>query len=290
MAMPEKSSAAIAGYCCCNNGTTLSYAIGPENPCDAFCNNNGGVQANVSYDPAVNTPSCPNVTAPGGSNFDNTLPSGQDEAICGPGMTYVEDAEGYGTCIPGGDSNIGPGGSNFDSTRPSGGGGTFSLPNFIGARTVSELIAKLAKFIIALAIPFAVVMLIWAGFLFATAQGNEEKINKAKRNFLWTIAGVALILASEALISYIEEILGGSGASRVTPLIDRIKDLANQVISLLFVLVTVYFFWGVIEYVRAGGEEEAVARGKKHMIWGIIGMTIMASAWGIVELIKNFVQ
>jgi hypothetical protein len=149
---------------------------------------------------------------------------------------------------------------------------------------------KIAKFLMPLAISFAVLMLIWSGFLFATAQGVEEKIIKARRNFLWTVAGVAVILASQAIIDYISEILGGKSTGQGAVLLDKVKGLLNQVIVLLFILVTIYFGWGILQYVRSAGDEKAIAQGKKHMIWGIVGMTVMAGAWGIVRIILAFVQ
>lgn len=170
------------------------------------------------------------------------------------------------------------------------GGGVVELPNFLGGtKTISGLLAKIAKFVVDLALPFAVLMIIWSGFLFATAQGNEAKITQAKKNFRWTIVGVAVILASEALLGYIEELLGGK-KSGFSAFMDKIKGTLNQIIVLLFALVTVYFIWGIVQYVGAGGDEARLKTGKKHMIWGIIGMSIMASAWGIVNIIADYVQ
>lgn len=174
--------------------------------------------------------------------------------------------------------------------QPSG-GGKYELPNPLGVTSISELITKIAKFLIALAIPFAVFMVILAGFRFATAQGNEEKLKKAKQNFIWTIAGVAIILASEALIIYIEELLGAKGGGTVNAFINKIRQTLNSVIVILFILVTIYFGWGVIQYVVGSrGDEEKLTQGKRHMIWGIVGMTVMASAWGIVQIISAFLK
>lgn len=188
-------------------------------------------------------------------------------------------------CESGGGST--PSGTTNGSTPTS--GTPSELPNPLGVRTISELFTKIAQFIITLVMPFAVFMVILAGFRFATAQGSEEKINRAKKNFVWTVTGVAVILASQALISYIEELLG-TGGGKVNAFIDRIKSTLNQVIAVLFTLVTVYFIWGIIQYVRAGGDEIALKKGKQHMIWGIVGMSIMGAAWGIVEIIVEYVR
>ena len=80
------------------------------------------------------------------------------------------------------------------------------------------------------------------------------------------------------------------GGSSAASFFDQIRGTLNLVIELLFVLATVYFFWGVINYIGAAGDESKLRDGKRHMIWGIVGMTVMLGAWGIVNLIANYVQ
>lgn len=42
----------------------------------------------------------------------------------------------------------------------------------------------------------AVFFLIYAGFLFVTARGSEEKLTTAKNTFLWTVIGIAILLGA----------------------------------------------------------------------------------------------
>ena len=44
-----------------------------------------------------------------------------------------------------------------------------------------------------------VIMIIYTGFLFVTARGNEEQLTQAKTAFLWTIVGAAVLLGSLAI-------------------------------------------------------------------------------------------
>jgi len=95
----------------------------------------------------------------------------------------------------------------------------------------------------------------------------------------------------------LKKILGGSvlgallpyvaAAQDVDSLLYKIKSTLNTVIMLLFVLVTLYFIWGVVKYVSAAGDEAKLKAGKQHMIWGIIGMAIMVSVFGIINLIMS---
>ena len=63
----------------------------------------------------------------------------------------------------------------------------------------------------------------------------------------------------------------------------------NPLVILLFAIATLVFAWGVMLYIIGSYESsEKVGRAKNIMIWGIIGMFIMASAWGIVGLLCDF--
>ena len=77
-------------------------------------------------------------------------------------------------------------------------------------------------------------------------------------------------------------------AQQVNTILNQVKQTLNIVIAILFVLMTLYFIWGVVQYITAGGDEEKLGKGKQHMIWGIIGMAVAGAAWGIVAIIWNY--
>ena len=47
----------------------------------------------------------------------------------------------------------------------------------------------------------------------------------------------------------------------------------------------VMFIWGVVQYVINSDEEAKKEKGKQFMIWGIIGLTVMVSVWGLVRIV-----
>lgn len=74
-------------------------------------------------------------------------------------------------------------------------------------------------------------------------------------------------------------------------LIKITTEILNPLIVLLFGIGIVVFIWGVILYVLGGqGDETKLQQGRRIMIWGIIGLFIMASAWGIVQLLCDFFE
>ena len=67
-----------------------------------------------------------------------------------------------------------------------------------------------------------------------------------------------------------------------------ITQILRPVVNLLFVAATVGFIWGVIEYVAKSDSEDGRTIGRRHMIWGIVGLVIMFTAVAVVEIFKNF--
>ena len=57
-------------------------------------------------------------------------------------------------------------------------------------------------------IGFAVIMLIWAGFLFLTARGEEEKAKQARQAVIWAVVGIAVGIIAFSLPLIIRNSLG----------------------------------------------------------------------------------
>ncbi len=72
----------------------------------------------------------------------------------------------------------------------------------------------------------------------------------------------------------------------INPLIKKIDQyILNPILVLMFFLAALYFFWGVFKMVSNVDNPTELATGKQAMIWGVLGMVIMISAYGIVNLI-----
>jgi hypothetical protein len=65
------------------------------------------------------------------------------------------------------------------------------------------------------------------------------------------------------------------------------KVIINPLIVLLFAMAVVYFIYGLTRYLVSPDNEEIRKSSKSHMLWGVIGMFIMVSVFGIMNLIMN---
>jgi len=65
------------------------------------------------------------------------------------------------------------------------------------------------------------------------------------------------------------------------------SQIITPIIYLLFALAVVYFVWGVMVFIQNAGNPEERKKGYDHMIWGIIGIFVMVSAIGIINIITG---
>ena len=65
------------------------------------------------------------------------------------------------------------------------------------------------------------------------------------------------------------------------------REIINPLILFLFALAVVYFLYGMVEFIANGANEEKKTTGKSHMLWGIVGMTIMMGVWAILGIILS---
>lgn len=109
----------------------------------------------------------------GGNNGGGDLGGGIDNSEASPASGATNFQVNYTITNP---LTIGnPAGANFD---------------------LLTFLQKLFSNFVKLALPFLIIFMVYSGFLFVEAQGNEEKLSKAKTNFKYVIIGAVLILGA----------------------------------------------------------------------------------------------
>ncbi len=64
-----------------------------------------------------------------------------------------------------------------------------------------------------------------------------------------------------------------------------VSTFLNSLVYLFITLAIVVFFWGLIRYLMAGGEEKA--KGLQIMLMGVVTIFVMVSIWGIIRLLQS---
>lgn len=74
-------------------------------------------------------------------------------------------------------------------------------------------------------------------------------------------------------------------------LINKVSEhILDPVVGFLFALALLVFVWGMFKFVANADNEEGRKTGRLAIIFGIIGMFIMFSAFGIMNLIGKTVE
>jgi hypothetical protein len=81
-----------------------------------------------------------------------------------------------------------------------------------------------------------------------------------------------------------------ANAADVSPVVTKyitniLTEIVNPIIALLVGIAVLVFLWGVFGFIRNAESSEERKTGGLHMLWGAIGLFIMASAYGIMNLI-----
>ena len=70
--------------------------------------------------------------------------------------------------------------------------------------------------------------------------------------------------------------------------VSRFVDLIiDPAILVIFTFGFFLFIWGLVQFLWNLDEGGENAAGKQHMLWGIVGMLIMVSVFGILNIIDN---
>ena len=78
--------------------------------------------------------------------------------------------------------------------------------------SLSSFLQQILAFVIRIGAVVVILMMVYVGFKFVTAQGNETKISEAKNMLLWTVIGALILLGAQVIAAGIQatvQSLGG---------------------------------------------------------------------------------
>ncbi|PIP73158.1 MAG: hypothetical protein COW88_02815 [Candidatus Lloydbacteria bacterium CG22_combo_CG10-13_8_21_14_all_47_15] len=94
---------------------------------------------------------------------------------------------------------------------------------------------------------------------------------------------VALVVALAFLIPAISF----AAPSNFAQLLGLIRDsIIKPFIPVVIALGLLAFIWGVTKYMTANGDPQKRSEGTKFIIWGLVGLFVMISVWGLVAILS----
>lgn len=65
--------------------------------------------------------------------------------------------------------------------------------------SLENLLISILSFVVRIGSIVVVLMMVYIGFLFVTAQGDPGRISEARSAFFWTVVGALVLLGSQAI-------------------------------------------------------------------------------------------
>lgn len=106
--------------------------------------------------------------------------------------------------LPGNDSGVGvlPGNDSPSGNNNSKGAG--KLVNPLKFDSLVGFLVGVIQVLLIFAVPIIVFFIIYAGFLFVTAQGDTGKITTARSALTWAVIGGVIVLGAEVIVQIIK--------------------------------------------------------------------------------------
>jgi sterol desaturase/sphingolipid hydroxylase (fatty acid hydroxylase superfamily) len=86
-----------------------------------------------------------------------------------------------------------------------------TVPNPLGSggKDIPTLINTIATWLLGIGSTIAVIMVLWAAFLFMTSGGNQQKVTQARQTLWYAIIGLAVLLLAKGVTSIVQNFLSG---------------------------------------------------------------------------------
>lgn len=73
----------------------------------------------------------------------------------------------------------------------------------------------------------------------------------------------------------------------ISELITMFINIVSTLIPFMGALAFFVFLLGVARYIKSSGSEKDTKDSKNLLIWGVVGMFILVTIWGIISFIKS---
>ncbi|MFA5755476.1 MAG: hypothetical protein WC909_03965 [Candidatus Paceibacterota bacterium] len=74
--------------------------------------------------------------------------------------------------------------------------------------TITDLVSAIIDFLLDLAFWVSSILVVYAGFLYMTSAGNQQKVQTAQKALIWTLAGYGVVLIARYVPGIIKDVLG----------------------------------------------------------------------------------
>lgn len=122
----------------------------------------------------------------------------------------------------------------------------------------------------------------------------QKKMHKVHIFFLSLLLGANFAFAQEKQtkpVSETKKAVTDLDKKTLQQFVADFFDVATKYILQLLLALTIFvFLYGLMKYMFKGqGSDTARSEGRKLMLWGVLGIFVITSIWGLVAIFASFV-
>ncbi len=180
-------------------------------------------------------------------------------------------------------------------------------------KTATELFFQFGEIIqnvIPIIIGLAVLVFIWGVLQYVVSKEDAGK-EDGKKYMLWGIIALFVMVSVWGLVNLLQRTIfegqnptqfpreevdslgkkpdieraSSVAASPLLQVLDEFLRIIEDAIPLVILLAVVVLLWGIFKYSFSGGGKET-EKAKQIMLWGVIGLTVMAFLWAFVNILQ----
>lgn len=128
----------------------------------------------------------------------------------------------------------------------------------------------------------AVIYFIYGGYKYITSGGQEDEAAQAKRQMLYGVIGIVVVVAARAIADVLLLPSAGSAELLVNTFI---VPVLNAFLTLAGVAAVAYVILAGVMYFSSSGDEQRAATAKQQIIYALVGIVIIILAAVIVRFV-----
>ncbi|MEN9912983.1 MAG: hypothetical protein RLY66_391 [Candidatus Parcubacteria bacterium] len=90
-----------------------------------------------------------------------------------------------------------------------------------------------------------------------------------------------------ALVSFLPSVAFAQAITDVNTLTYKLTNLGNTFIQILIAFAVIWIIFNVVRFIMSGNSEDKRKEYQGGIIWGIVGLFVILSIWGLVRILSN---
>jgi hypothetical protein len=161
----------------------------------------------------------------------------------------------------------------------------------IGPTSFEALATSILDALSSLIAGVAMIMLVIAGIVYIFSQGEEQRVTLAKKIATGAVIGLAVTVGAKTILQEIYKVISpmitpSSDVSLAPSAFEVVTNILNLLLSVLAMIGVISLVWGGILYLTSGGNQDRAEKGKKQLIYSIIGLVIAIGSLVIIKQIQ----